>query len=80
MLVKFGAFCTVCMAGHTFGKITSPLGLPAITLFIFFGLACGPFGFELVGKEDYTVLSWINQVRALITSSYPSLEMLLMCA
>ena len=34
----FGGFCTVCMAGHTFGKILSPLGMPSITLFIFFGL------------------------------------------
>ena len=38
MLLVFGGFCTVCMAGHTFGKILSPLGMPSITLFIFFGL------------------------------------------
>ena len=37
MLLVFGAFCTVCMAAHTFGKLLSPLGLPAITLFIAFG-------------------------------------------
>ena len=63
MLLTLGAFCTVSMAGHTFGKILSPFGLPSITLFIFFGLLCGPVGFELVSKLDTLVLSWIDQVR-----------------
>ena len=52
LLVTFGAFCIVCMAGHTFGKILSPLGMPSITLFIFFGLLCGPVGFDLVSSVD----------------------------
>ena len=62
MLPGLAAFCTVSMAGHTFGKILSPLGFPSITLFIFFGLLCGPAGMQLVSKTDYGILSWIGQM------------------
>ena len=62
MAVTFGGFCTVCMAGHTFGKIMSPLGMPSITLFIFFGLVCGPVGFELVTRPDSDMLAWISDL------------------
>ena len=62
MLITFGRFCTVCMAGHTFGKILSPLGMPSITLFIFFGLLSGPVGFDLVPKEDSDLLAWISDM------------------
>ena len=62
MLFSFSAFCTICMAGHTFGKLLSPLNLPSITLFIFFGLACGPYGFDLITKDDQAVLGWINDL------------------
>ena len=50
------------MAGHTFGKILSPLNLPSITLFIFFGLGCGPYGFDLITDDDQLVLRWINDM------------------
>jgi hypothetical protein len=50
------------MAGHTFGKILSPFGLPSITLFIFFGLLVSPYGLDLVTKDDSDLLAWISDM------------------
>ena len=59
-LVAFCGFAIISMAGHMFGKALAPLGLPTITVFIGFGLACGPFGLELIDARSSTLLSWIN--------------------
>ena len=62
MLSKFGCFCVVCMASHTFGGLLSPFGFPGITLFLGFGVLAGPFGFGLILREDEVQLSWINDL------------------
>ena len=62
MLSKFGCFCVVCMASHTFGGLLSPFGFPGITLFLGFGVLAGPFGLGLIAREDELQLSWINDL------------------
>lgn len=37
-------------------------GLPSITLFLFFGLLCGPFGISLISRSEMQLLKWINDV------------------
>ena len=61
-LLSFVSFCVVSMSAHLFGKFVAPLGLPTITVFIGFGLACGPFALGLISDADSTRLSWINNV------------------
>ena len=58
--LAFLGFVIVSMAGHMVGKVMAPLGLPTITVFIGFGLLCGPFGLGLVDARASSLLSWIN--------------------
>ena len=60
--ISFLAFSVVSLSAHMFGKLIAFLGLPTITIFIGFGLACGPFGLGLITLEDSANLSWINNV------------------
>lgn len=58
--LAFLGFVIVSMAVHMVGKVMAPLGLPTITVFIGFGLLCGPFGLGLVDARASSLLSWIN--------------------
>lgn len=62
MLSVFSRFCICCMASNTFGKMVQPFGFPGITVYLFFGLLCGPFVFDLMSREDQNLLKWINDV------------------
>ena len=62
MLAVFGVFCVVCMAAHTFGNLLSPFGFPGITLFLGFGLLAGPFGFDIIQRDEELKLRWINDL------------------
>ncbi|KAL3921296.1 MAG: hypothetical protein SGPRY_004953 [Prymnesium sp.] len=47
-----------------FGKIVSEQapGLPSISIFILFGLCCGPFGLGMVSRLEMSNLSWLSHV------------------
>ena len=62
VLVSLVALLVVCMSAHTFGNLCSPFGFPAITTFLFFGVVAGPFGLNLVQRDDVAKLSWINEI------------------
>ena len=54
--------CVTAMAAAAFGGALKPLGLPTITIFIFFGVAVGPFGLGMLEARDIATLDFVNQI------------------
>eukprot|EP00967_Tisochrysis_lutea_P001615 scaffold2078_cov34-Tisochrysis_lutea.AAC.6 len=48
------------MSAHTFGNLLAGFGFPAITIFLFFGIVLGPYGTNVVGKDDSRKLTWCD--------------------
>src|SRR5262245_17462469 len=60
-ITKLLVFIVVIVASWSISKLVRLVSLPLLTGYIFFGMAVGPYGLDLILKEDIVNLRFVQQ-------------------